>query len=211
MIGRARLHVPLDGQRRPAADRPAAARRRAAGSGGGRRAAAFIEDFARAPVAIHRAQRAVRAERGSARRGAGVAAAARPRPRGPVGGPRQRRARRSDAGRRARGRRLRPLARRSASPPRSSRRWPARRRGAPPERIPAARWREVEVDDAAGVIRRPAGRAHRHRRHRQGAVADTVAYRLWGYSRYVVDCGGDIAVGGVGAQLARTRSRSSTR
>ena len=35
----------------------------------------------------------------------------------------------------------------------------------------------------------------------KGLCADAVAYRLGGYTRYVVDCGGDIAVGGVGAQL----------
>ena len=35
----------------------------------------------------------------------------------------------------------------------------------------------------------------------KGLCADAVAYRLRGYTRFVVDCGGDIAVGGVGAQL----------
>ncbi len=35
----------------------------------------------------------------------------------------------------------------------------------------------------------------------KGLCADAVAYRLGGYTRFVVDCGGDIAVGGVGAQL----------
>jgi thiamine biosynthesis lipoprotein len=35
----------------------------------------------------------------------------------------------------------------------------------------------------------------------KGLCADAVARRLGAYSRVVVDCGGDIAVGGVGAQL----------
>ena len=35
----------------------------------------------------------------------------------------------------------------------------------------------------------------------KGLCADAVAYRLGAYTRFVVDCGGDIAVGGVGAQL----------
>ena len=34
-----------------------------------------------------------------------------------------------------------------------------------------------------------------------GLCADAVAYRLGPYTRFVIDCGGDIAVGGVGAQL----------
>jgi thiamine biosynthesis lipoprotein len=35
----------------------------------------------------------------------------------------------------------------------------------------------------------------------KGLCADAVAFRLGEYTRFVVDCGGDIAVGGVGAQL----------
>jgi thiamine biosynthesis lipoprotein len=35
----------------------------------------------------------------------------------------------------------------------------------------------------------------------KGLCADAVAYRLGPYTRFVVDCGGDIAVGGIGAQL----------
>jgi thiamine biosynthesis lipoprotein len=35
----------------------------------------------------------------------------------------------------------------------------------------------------------------------KGLCADAVAVRLASYGRYLVDCGGDIAVGGVGAQL----------
>ena len=35
----------------------------------------------------------------------------------------------------------------------------------------------------------------------KGLCADAVAHRLAGYTRFVVDCGGDLAIGGVGAQL----------
>ena len=35
----------------------------------------------------------------------------------------------------------------------------------------------------------------------KGLCADAVAHRLAGYTRFVVDCGGDLAVGGVGAQV----------
>jgi thiamine biosynthesis lipoprotein len=76
---------------------------------------------------------------------------------------------------------------------------------APPRR-PArpraqARWREVEVDHDRGVIRRPAGVRIDTGGTGKGLAADAVAHRLRAYSRFVVDCGGDIAVGGVGAQL----------
>ncbi len=73
----------------------------------------------------------------------------------------------------------------------------------PPRRAarahPAARWREIEVDDEAGVVRRPPGLRIDSGGVGKGLVADMVAFRLCGYSRYVVDCGGDLAVGGVEA------------
>jgi FAD:protein FMN transferase len=69
--------------------------------------------------------------------------------------------------------------------------------GDPPLRAarpsPRARWRDVEVDDERGTIRRPPGTG-------KGLAADAVAHRLRAYTRFVVDCGGDIAVGGVGLQ-----------
>jgi FAD:protein FMN transferase len=64
---------------------------------------------------------------------------------------------------------------------------------------PAERWREVEVDDRAGVVRRPPGLRIDSGGVGKGLVADMVAFRLYGYARYVVDCGGDLAVGGVEA------------
>jgi FAD:protein FMN transferase len=73
------------------------------------------------------------------------------------------------------------------------------RRAAQPD--PAARWRRVAVDDHAGTITRPPGVMIDTGGTGKGLCADAVAIRLAGYTRFVVDCGGDIAVGGVGAQL----------
>jgi thiamine biosynthesis lipoprotein len=64
-----------------------------------------------------------------------------------------------------------------------------------------ARWREIEVDHERGVVRRPPGLRIDTGGTGKGLAADAVAHRLRGYTRFVVDCGGDIAVGGVGAQL----------
>jgi thiamine biosynthesis lipoprotein len=64
-----------------------------------------------------------------------------------------------------------------------------------------ARWREIEVDHARGTVRRPPGLRIDTGGIGKGLAADAVAHRLGGYTRFVVDCGGDIAVGGVGAQL----------
>ena len=76
-------------------------------------------------------------------------------------------------------------------------------RGAPPRRParphPAAAWRRVEVDDAAGVVHRPPGLRIDTGGTGKGLAADAVARRLEGHSRFVVDCGGDIAVGGPAA------------
>jgi thiamine biosynthesis lipoprotein len=66
---------------------------------------------------------------------------------------------------------------------------------------PETRWRAVRVDDAAGVIVRPPGVMIDTGGTGKGLCADAVAHRLGGYTRFVVDCGGDIAVGGVGAEL----------
>ena len=73
------------------------------------------------------------------------------------------------------------------------------RRGARPH--PSARWRRIAVDDRAGTIARPPGVMIDTGGIGKGLCADAVALRLAGYTRFVVDCGGDIAVGGVGAQL----------
>jgi thiamine biosynthesis lipoprotein len=75
-----------------------------------------------------------------------------------------------------------------------------------PERRPArprraAEWRLIEVDDEAGVIRRPPGLGFDTGGSGKGLAADLLAERLRGYSRYVVDCGGDVRVGGFALQL----------
>lgn len=66
---------------------------------------------------------------------------------------------------------------------------------------PRERWRAIEVDDRRGVVRRPPGVRIDTGGTGKGLAADAVAHRLRGYARYVVDCGGDIAIGGVGIQL----------
>ncbi len=70
---------------------------------------------------------------------------------------------------------------------------PPRRPAAPD---PAARWRQFEVDDEAGTITRPPGLRFDTGGAGKGLAADLVAARLRGYSRFVVDCGGDIRIGG---------------
>lgn len=77
---------------------------------------------------------------------------------------------------------------------------------AAPARRPArartpARWRQIEIDDERGTVRRPPGLLIDTGGTGKGLAADAVAHRLRRYSRYVVDCGGDIAVGGIGGQL----------
>jgi thiamine biosynthesis lipoprotein len=76
---------------------------------------------------------------------------------------------------------------------------------APPRRParphPSARWRRVAVDNRAGTIARPPGVMIDTGGTGKGLCADAVALRLASYTRVVVDCGGDIAIAGVGAQL----------
>lgn len=61
---------------------------------------------------------------------------------------------------------------------------------------PDANWRQFEVDDAAGTISRPPGIRFDTGGTGKGLAADLIASRLHGYSRFVVDCGGDIRFGG---------------
>jgi thiamine biosynthesis lipoprotein len=75
---------------------------------------------------------------------------------------------------------------------------PARRPARP---HPDELWRLVSVDDAGATVRRPAGVRIDTGGTGKGLCADAVAYRLRHHTRFVVDCGGDLAVGGVGAQL----------
>lgn len=71
---------------------------------------------------------------------------------------------------------------------------------APPRRpanpSPDARWKRFEVDDEAESISRPPGLRFDTGGAGKGLAADLVAERLRGYSRFIVDCGGDIRIGG---------------
>ncbi len=73
-----------------------------------------------------------------------------------------------------------------------------------PERRPASprpeqRWRGFEVDDEAGEILRPPGLRFDTGGTGKGLAADMLAANLRGYSRFIVDCGGDIRIGGADA------------
>jgi len=70
---------------------------------------------------------------------------------------------------------------------------PGRRAAAPD---PAARWRRFSVDDERGEIVRPPGLRFDSGGIGKGLAADLIAASLGDYSRFVVDCGGDIRVGG---------------
>jgi thiamine biosynthesis lipoprotein len=76
---------------------------------------------------------------------------------------------------------------------------------APPRRPARPRshtaWRRISVDERNGLIERPPGLMIDTGGTGKGLCADAVAYRLGSYTRFVVDCGGDIAVGGIGAQF----------
>jgi thiamine biosynthesis lipoprotein len=70
---------------------------------------------------------------------------------------------------------------------------PVRRPARPSD---AARWRSVTVDDEAGEVIRPPGVLFDSGGCGKGLAADIVARQLRGYSRFIVDCGGDIRIGG---------------
>jgi FAD:protein FMN transferase len=61
---------------------------------------------------------------------------------------------------------------------------------------PASRWRDVRVDDDSGTIARPPGVRLDLGGSGKGHVADLVARRFRTCRDWVVDCGGDIRVGG---------------
>ncbi len=73
---------------------------------------------------------------------------------------------------------------------------PARRPASP---RPEQRWRGFEVDDEAGEIARPPGLRFDTGGTGKGLAADMLAANLRGYSRFIVDCGGDIRIGGADA------------
>ncbi len=72
---------------------------------------------------------------------------------------------------------------------------PARRSAAP---SPARAWRDFQVDEVAGVIRRPPGTEFDTGGCGKGLAADMMADRLASFDRFVVDCGGDLRVHAAG-------------
>ena len=72
------------------------------------------------------------------------------------------------------------------------------RRAARPN--PEARWRQMDVDDERGLVTRPPGVAFDTGGTGKGLAADMVVDALRGYSRVVVDCGGDVRIGGFAAK-----------
>jgi thiamine biosynthesis lipoprotein len=77
----------------------------------------------------------------------------------------------------------------------------APRRG-PAHPDPAARWREVEVDRFARVVRRPPGLLLDSGGIVKGLLADLLGAELASHGSYAIDCAGDLRVGGA-ARLAR--------
>jgi len=73
---------------------------------------------------------------------------------------------------------------------------PARRPARPG---PARNWERFAVDDEVATISRPPGLRFDTGGTGKGLAADLIAERLRGYSRFIVDCGGDIRIGGADA------------
>jgi thiamine biosynthesis lipoprotein len=65
---------------------------------------------------------------------------------------------------------------------------------------PGSRWREIHVNDRTGTVIRPAGVLLDTGGCGKGLAADMAARLLRGYARFVVDCGGDLRIGGPGAE-----------
>ena len=82
------------------------------------------------------------------------------------------------------------------SPPPSVARDLRRRQAAVAGPHPAARWREIHIDAAAGTIARPPGLRIDSGGIAKGLVADLVAGNLRDLRSYAVDCCGDIRIGG---------------
>lgn len=72
---------------------------------------------------------------------------------------------------------------------------PTRRRALPD---PSGAWQDIRVDDDAGTITRPPGVRIDLGGTGKGYTADLAADALQGAPRWLVDCGGDLRVGGTG-------------
>ena len=66
----------------------------------------------------------------------------------------------------------------------------------PARPAPNSRWRHIVVSEYDGTIARPPGLRFDTGGTGKGLAADIAADMLAGYSRFVVDCGGDIRIGG---------------
>ena len=76
---------------------------------------------------------------------------------------------------------------------------PHKRHAAPPRPAgphPERRWRTIEVDHAAGTIRRPPGLRLDGGGLLKGLFADVLARRLADHAAFAVDCAGDLRLGG---------------
>ncbi len=62
-------------------------------------------------------------------------------------------------------------------------------------------WRRFDVDDDAQTVSRPAGVGLDTGGIGKGLAADLIAARLSGFPRFVVDCGGDVRIGGANALI----------
>ena len=69
-------------------------------------------------------------------------------------------------------------------------------RARPASAHPSARWRQIRVDDDARTITRPPGLRLDLGGSGKGHIADLVSAHFTDLARWVVDCGGDIRVGG---------------
>ena len=82
---------------------------------------------------------------------------------------------------------------------------PARRPGQPSEE---ANWRLVSTDRRTGSVTRPAGVRIDAGGIAKGVFADEIAAMLAGYEAFVVDCGGDLRLGGRSAPVREVHVES---
>jgi len=67
---------------------------------------------------------------------------------------------------------------------------------APADVAQTSRWREISVDEEAGLIRRPRGVRIDTGGTGKGHAADLAGELLTGFETWAVDCGGDVKIGG---------------
>jgi thiamine biosynthesis lipoprotein len=72
----------------------------------------------------------------------------------------------------------------------------------------AARWRQLELDEQLGVLRRRPGVRIDSGGLAKGLFADLIASSLRSHERFVVDCAGDLAFGGIGGVLRPVQVQS---